>query len=116
MDYAGMQEVISKEFQSPCRPLNFVLRSQNILEKTVYQLLKRNLNVKEWSQQIICGTDLKMYVNWKTKEQWIFFISTECFQNEPREKAFQRYSKIYYNMTNSYRPGIKKFDWFKAGL
>ena len=23
--------------------------------------------------------------------------------------------KIYY-MTNSYRPGLKKFDWFKAGL
>ena len=22
----------------------------------------------------------------------------------------------YYYMTNSYRPGIKKFDWFKAGL
>ena len=21
-----------------------------------------------------------------------------------------------YYMTNSYRPGIKKFDWFKAGL
>ena len=26
------------------------------------------------------------------------------------------YSKINYYMTNSYRPGIKKFDWFKAGL
>ena len=23
---------------------------------------------------------------------------------------------MYYYMTNSYRPGIKKFDWFKAGL
>ena len=22
----------------------------------------------------------------------------------------------HYYMTNSYRPGIKKFDWFKAGL
>ena len=23
---------------------------------------------------------------------------------------------FYYYMTNSYRPGLKKFDWFKAGL
>ena len=26
------------------------------------------------------------------------------------------YNKSPYYMTNSYRPGIKKFDWFKAGL
>ena len=25
------------------------------------------------------------------------------------------YTPVYY-MTNSYRPGIKKFDWLKAGL
>ena len=24
--------------------------------------------------------------------------------------------KVLYYMTNSYRPSIKKFDWFKAGL
>ena len=23
---------------------------------------------------------------------------------------------FYYYMTNPYRPGLKKFDWFKAGL
>ena len=23
---------------------------------------------------------------------------------------------MHYYMTNSYRPSIKKFDWFKAGL
>ena len=25
------------------------------------------------------------------------------------------YTRNYY-MTNSYKPGLKKFDWFKAGL
>ena len=25
-------------------------------------------------------------------------------------------NKHFYYMTNSYRPDIKKFDWFKAGL
>ena len=25
-------------------------------------------------------------------------------------------SNTYYYMTNSYRPGLKKFDWLKAGL
>ena len=27
-----------------------------------------------------------------------------------------QFYNISYYMTNSYRPGLKKFDWFKAGL
>ena len=26
------------------------------------------------------------------------------------------FDSVHYYMTNSYRPGIKKFDWLKAGL
>ena len=33
----------------------------------------------------------------------------------PYEKQTRLINNNYY-MTNSYRPGIKKFDWFKAGL
>ena len=42
------------------------------------------------------------------------------FDNHPYGKKFSRKHKVYniyvYYMTNSYRPGLKKFDWFKAGL
>ena len=31
------------------------------------------------------------------------------------EKQTRLINSNYY-MTNSYRPGLKKFDWFKAGL
>ena len=31
-------------------------------------------------------------------------------------ETFYSYSREDYYMTNSYRPGIKKFEWFKAGL
>ena len=55
---------------------------------------------------------------------------TEKFQSQVREKTGKRtteenteivYSGLffyyyYYYMTSSYRPGLKKFDWFKAGL
>ena len=34
------------------------------------------------------------------------------FQYGPGNQLINR----YYYMTNSYRPGLKKFDWFKAGL
>ena len=36
----------------------------------------------------------------------------DIIERKPRELS----NNYLYYMTNSYRPGLKKFDWFKAGL
>ena len=52
----------------------------------------------------------------------IFKARTRMFDRKVNYKRKYKFNldchfcKYYYYMTNSYRPGIKKFDWFKAGL
>ena len=46
----------------------------------------------------------------KSDSQVESLMNTAEFKDNFKGKLY------YYYMTNSYRPGIKKFDWLKAGL
>ena len=46
---------------------------------------------------------------------WLSDVNTIEMKNFDTHLVFICNTFSYY-ITNSYRPGIKKFDWFKAGL
>ena len=60
---------------------------------------------------------LRKYLKLRYEDELYTLPSTKA---GPAKEHGENYMKVFciivYYMTNSYRPGIKKFDWFKAGL
>ena len=100
--------------------LNRIKNEQNSLRvlpkhvhilNAIYSLKASSLSTESLCYEALVDKHIRYWA-----QQWPMYFEYLLYLQSPAKSIHSKGHLKHYYMTNSYRPSIKKFDWFKAGL